>query len=336
MKIMQLDNKNSTDLEYLAQLGFEKIPCSEADLNDLRAKVRSRSFSYNSGSYFAFIGLIIGIFLGITVFFSLYTAPLSHIPFTAQSLQTQAPLKNDNEPIKLSTLMLDTVNFVKENFVREKKGLVIKITDTLTAVNTADSTSNLSSLPIQLSTLEPKISEPEIKYIINSPVIFIHDLKITDYSFLYFRKNKFVALNVKEGLNAAYANKEDLKKYGNVLEPSDNYYLHQALSAAMLQFKDQKYTKCISSLSFIAGFNENDINCRFYIGMAYFYKKNYSAALKNFEECISNSNNAFLQESEYYKGLCLLELGNKAEAQTLFKKIADDGGFYADKAKRFL
>ena len=338
---MQLDNKNMTDLEYLAGLGFEKTPCNDSDINELKAKVSARSFSYNSGSYFTFISLISGIFLGISAFFKVYTPPLSHTKFQKEAFQSTAN-KNNGEPAKLATVILDTVNIVKENFVRTANIHLPakKLTDTLhneVAVAGHDSAYIIPSLPIELPALKTeKISEPEIKYIPNSPIIYLHDLKITDYSSLYFKKNKFINLRIRESLNAAYSNKEDYTKYDNVLEPTDNYYLHDVIKEAMLHFKNQNYNVCIKSLNTVAQFTGNDINCRFYYGMCNFYKKNYTEALKNLEDCISNPNNSFLQEAEYYKALCLSELGNKAKAQELFKRIAEDGGFYAEKAKRFL
>ncbi len=330
---MRTKNKNITDLEYLAELGFEGTAVSELDITGLNSKIRSRVLSYNTGNHFAFISLLMGIFIGISVFFSLYTQPLSHIPFTNSGAARQPQKEN------LATLSLDTVNVVPENFVKHKT-IQPKINEPLTVTtenNRIDSAVSMNSVPIDPTGLNPeKIKEPGIKYISNSPIIFIHDLKLTDYSLLYFKRNKFVNLNVKEGLAAAYANKEDLKKYGNVLEPEDNYYLHQAIADALKEFKNKNYNACLNKLNTVMQFNHNDINCRFYYGMCYFYKKSYWAAIKDLDECIANPNNAFLQEAEYYKAVSLYEYGKKPEALKLFKKIAEDEGFYADKAKKYL
>ena len=54
---MQPNNKHIDDLEYLANLGFEKNPITDADLNELHSKIKTKAFSYNNGLYFSFISL---------------------------------------------------------------------------------------------------------------------------------------------------------------------------------------------------------------------------------------------------------------------------------------
>ena len=65
---MQVDKNNMDDLEYMAQLGFEKVAISDADLKELNTKINSRVFSYNNGIYFGFISLIVGVFIGVSLF----------------------------------------------------------------------------------------------------------------------------------------------------------------------------------------------------------------------------------------------------------------------------
>jgi TolA-binding protein len=80
----------------------------------------------------------------------------------------------------------------------------------------------------------------------------------------------------------------------------------------------------------------DDINCKFYSGMCYYFKKDFKSAIRNFNECISHSNNTFLNEAQFYKALSLNESGNKEEAKTLLKQIAAEGGFYSQKAMLLL
>jgi len=334
---MRLDNKNISDLEYLADIGFEQAASIEKEMDELRLMVKSRSFSYNSGKYFVFINIITGVFFGITFFFAVYSSPLSQSSFS----KTITKSKSAERPNGMRVIALDTISIVKENFVKEESKQT-KLSDTLNSIiektdEGADSILMISSQPFNLVQLKnEKVNDPALKFIPNSPVIFIHDLKITDYSFLYFKQNKFITVNGSYGLNASYANKEDFDRYGNVLEPPQNFYLHEAIAEAMLFFKNKNYNGCINSLNTVAQFTGNDINCRFYFGMCYFYKRNYTSALKDFDACIYNLNNTFVQEAEYYKALCLFELGNKTEALNLFRKISGEEGFYAEKAKQYL
>lgn len=101
----------------------------------------------------------------------------------------------------------------------------------------------------------------------------------------------------------------------------------------MLYFKKKKYDDCIVTLSKVSTYNKTDVNCDFYLGMCYYYKKNYQKAQAYFTACIENANNSFLQEAMYYKALALAEEGNKNEAQHLLRKIVEEKEFYSDKAR---
>ena len=93
----------------------------------------------------------------------------------------------------------------------------------------------------------------------------------------------------------------------------------------MLPFKKGNFKQSIYALNVISSYNDDDMNCNFYLGMSYYYTKNFIKAIDYFNRCIENSNNTFLQESMYYQALSLYESGNKESANKLFKTIADKG-----------
>lgn len=324
-------NKNSlTDLEYLAELGYEKAGDTGKDLQELRSKIRSRVFSYNNGWYFTFINLIIGAFLGLSVFFLFYR------PVIIADSKTVSQKNKEEKTLPPAILNLDTVEVVSENFVNPTSTPKKLVTAVSKEIST-DTVVTITSIPMTtLSTVPENITEDRIIYIPNASVIFLHDLKITNYSTLYFRRNKFVALNLNSGLDASFANKEEGNKNANLLMPQENYYLHQVISEAMNHFSKKQYSSCLHTLKIISEINPNDLNCRFYSGMCYYYKKDFASAIAQFNECISSPNNTFLNEAQYYKALSLLESGNKSEAQKLFKEIAREGSFYSEKAKQLL
>lgn len=334
---MQVNKNNIDDLDYLAQLGFEQVSVNELELKDLDSKIKKRIFSYNNGLYFGFISLIVGVFIGISVFFS-----LNNSPEVIASTKTSGPL-NDSLPVKTkatpSTLILDTVNIIKENFVNPL-AINKKTIDTNSIViknELIDTVSSISSKPINVALILGKnVNELKIKYILNAPIVYIHDLKVTNYTTLYFKKNQYVKFAAKEGLPVSYANKEDYAKSRSGLKQSADYYLHEEFSDALLSFKKGKYGQCIYALNVISSYNDEDINCNFYLGMCYYYKKDYKTAIDFFQRCIESSNNTFFQEAMYYSALSLYEKGEKGLAIEQFKLIANEGEFYSEKAKGFL
>lgn len=333
---MQVDKNNMDDLEYLAQLGFDKVSVNDNDLEDLKTKVKNRSFSYNNGIYFGFISLIIGIFIGVSLFFMVDNKPVLYSSNTPSKIFNDSLSAIKNIPAKI--IMLDTINIVKENFIHSSS-TVDHVTDNEgnTYYSANDSVVMIPSKPIDVSAiLNKEISESKIKYISNAPVAYIHDLKVTNYTTLYFKKNQFVKLPLKGALSVAYANKEDINRTNPGIKQSADYFLHEEFADALLAFKKGNYGQCIYALNIISSYNDNDINCNFYLGMSYYYKKNYAKASEYLDRCIADQNNTFLQEAMFYKTLSLYENGDKELALEKFRIIADEGEFYSEKAKAYL
>ncbi len=328
---MRPEHTDMNELEYLAGLGFERTPITEADLQDLKKKIRGRSFSYNSGIYFSLISLLAGVFLGITLFFVVYKPVPEKIAVEPESIV------NKLHPAVLAVekeIVLDTVMIVKENFVSPKSLPVIADSMAEALPAPADPVVEIPVKTIDASVaLNSPLREEKIRFIANAPVVYIHGMKVTDYTTLYFKKNQFVRVG---GVAAAYNSSSEARPEALHLKESAGYYLHEELAGALLHFKKGRYDACQRLLELVATYNKTDINCDFYRGMCCYYKKNYTAAIAFFDPCITNLNNTFLQEARYYKAVCLSESGQTEEATALFKEIAAEGEFYAEKARVYL
>lgn len=332
------DNKHNTDdLDYLASLGFEQVPVSEPDLNELSKKVKDRSFSYNNGIYFGFISLIIGVFIGVSVFFMIDNKPVLYSSnFSNKILNDTLSVVKD---VQQAAIEIDTINVVKESFIKPNSNVDhVSENNESTYYEAVDSVVMIPSKPLDVSAmLDKKMNESKIKYIINAPIVYIHDLKVTNYTLLYFKKDRYVKLPLKGALSVAFANKEELNKNSRVrVKQGADYFLHEEFADALLAFKKGNFGQSIYSLNVISGYNDNDINCNFYLGMSYYYKRNYEKAIELLEKCIVDQNNAFLQEAMFYNALALYDSGEKEKAINKFKVIADEGEFYSEKAKIYL
>lgn len=224
---------------------------------------------------------------------------------------------------------IDTVEVLSDNFM---KPVAVKRTRTQksTVVVEYDSLPVLQSRAVDLSVLqEQPIQERKLKFVINSPVFYLNDLKVTDYKRLYFKGNHFVNLST---VSADKPNREERETPTHALKQSADYYLHEELANAMRLFKKGSYHECFQILKTVKTYNTEDINCSFYMAMCYYHKKNYSASIELFDQCIRSENNAFLEEAMYYKALALRELGEKKESKRMLEEIVNEGGFYAGKA----
>src|SRR5262249_18013583 len=138
-----LDKNDQDDLEYLAALGFEQAANVEEDVTELKRKVKARTFSYNNGIYFTGLSLLVGAFLAISLFFSVYEAAPEHSDIGQKIVQ---PLKAaPSKPLQPSVQLLDTVSIVKENFIRPKINTPVDV-DPAPAEQTAENSPDILPL----------------------------------------------------------------------------------------------------------------------------------------------------------------------------------------------
>ena len=329
---MQPENKYNDDLEYLSEQGFEKITVNDSDYKDLEKRIRGKSFSFKRfyiGAVSLVIGLIIGAFLFLDFDKKDQSSGVSNNISKENSLNEVATGLDEN------TISLDTISVVNDNFLNPTPAAkTLKIPSEEKLSTPVPSAEVLISKPIDLSLLNNgELEEKQLKYMSNSPLFYLHDLKITNYTTLYFKKERFVKFT---GVSAAYSNANEIGSAGSSLRQNADYFLHEEIAQAMLYFKKEKYDLAIQTLKTVSNYNKEDLNCDFYLGMCYYYKKNYSSAVNLFDRCIQSLNNTFLQEAMYYKAVSLYEKGNKERAKILFNDIVVVNEFYAEKAKEYL
>jgi tetratricopeptide (TPR) repeat protein len=64
----------------------------------------------------------------------------------------------------------------------------------------------------------------------------------------------------------------------------------------------------------------NDLNAHYYGGLCYYNINNPTKALEFFDYILTHDHNAFYQEAQFYKALCLQRLGEYGKANFLLKK----------------
>lgn len=318
------------DLDYLAALGFEAVKTGGNDLADLRGRVRKKTFSHGTDRYFSFVSLLTGVFLGVTLFFTISEPAADRAP-----LPVLKEIPAEQAARQSSPIALDTIEVSRDNFVNPARGVQTGrgVDEEARRPSRRDSFEVITGKEADLTALlKQPLTEEKVKFMANAPVFYIHDLKVTDYSTLYFKKNQFIRF---EGTTAEKANRAVAESTPGLKQQPD-YFLHEELAQALLYFKKGLYDLCLERLNSVAGFNDHDINCSFYLGMCYYHKKNYLLALRHFDCCIADLNNTFLQEATFYKAMALYESGRVEEGITLFRSIASEDGFYAKQAKEMM
>ncbi|MCD6016928.1 MAG: hypothetical protein K0S53_49 [Bacteroidetes bacterium] len=323
-KIMQ-----ETELDYLSSVSFEQFEVSDAEIDHLNILIDAKTNHGRGASGNAiFIALLCGLLIGISVFFVLFQKSRNH-PSVYQSLEEEkVALALQNKISPHDTLFPVLTAKPVEHY--------------RTIVNTGSGEQTSEEEPLEMLPSKPltltneKETEEEIvfKFTPNAPVIFIHNLKVTNYRMYYFKYNESIDLSINMGLSAQYGSNADIER--QQLNRSNSYFAHKIIQKAMSLFNSKNTINCIEELTLLYDFNPNDANAQFYLGMCYYQLGKYNLANRYFQKNLDNVNNIFHQESEFYQALCLTNMKQNDEAIKQLQRIVNNKGFYNQRAQEIL
>jgi hypothetical protein len=112
--------------------------------------------------------------------------------------------------------------------------------------------------------------------------------------------------------------------------------LDNEISKALLQFNEKNYEESLSLFKVILEKDADNPVGNFYSGMAYQETGQYKKAIASFQHVIQAGNNLFIDQAEWYSGLCYLQSDDRENAVRQFKKLANGNNFYSEKASAIL
>lgn len=180
-------------------------------------------------------------------------------------------------------------------------------------------------IPVPVKTPEVSI-DPNY----NADIIYIYDLKVTNYNSLYFN-NKLKPFEIKGHTPSFKENKESPnavfeKDYEQTIAAD------KVLKTGLGYFNKGKYGKALAEFQLLLEANPNDVNSLFYSAVAYYQIGKYDRTIKNLEAVLNSSNNVFHPEAKWNLALSNLKTGEKAKAKQLLIEIANEKGFYSKRA----
>lgn len=319
------------DFEYLSQMGMEKLGLNNSDVEDINSRIDKRTGSALPGNK-----LIVGsVALILVIFFAWliirnYTAPLK----TAEQKDTNTPpVPESNAPKTIIPSASDTVFpelkiksahpvYPKEHFTKENTDVHFDPVITAEILPSKNIT--------KIETEVPEAPKKEmLEMLPNAPVIYIYDLKVSDYQKLYFKKSDPFTIR-NGGLSADY---ENIKGYNpNKRKEEPVYTADMVLKDGLDAFSQAQYSKSLSFFNILLDLNKKDVNALFYSGLSYYHTGKPAAAIAMLDRVLENDNNVFHQEAEWYKALSLIKNNDTEAAKELLLKINARQGFYAQRA----
>ncbi|HZL11948.1 MAG TPA: hypothetical protein VFC65_18350 [Prolixibacteraceae bacterium] len=110
----------------------------------------------------------------------------------------------------------------------------------------------------------------------------------------------------------------------------------QTLAMAMQKFDNQEYESALGLLEEVISRDQNNMVGHFYAGVSLQETGKYKNAIKEYETVIIDKDNLFIEQAEWYIGMCYLQTDESKKALKQFKKIAKNEGFYQQKAQAIL
>ena len=320
------------ELSYLSSIAFEQFSVSQDDIEGLKTLIDNKSKPNWTQFNTVFISVLCGLLIGVSIFFVIFNKSKIH-PSVYQKLQDEELTNHRANP---SINALDTVfPTIKQPAVQKPVEHFNVNENTTIEQNDLESLEMLSkkTSPTELAEADDN-QELILQFIPNAPVVFISNMKVTNYKLYYFKRNEGINLVVNTGVSAQYENRSTIENAS--LLKNSAYFAHKIIQRAMRLFDNKDYVACADELTLLYKFNKDDANAQFYLGLCYFQLGKFSIAQSFFNKNADNSINIFHQESAFYEALCLINLNQAELAKAQLERIVANKGFYADRAHETL
>ena len=109
-----------------------------------------------------------------------------------------------------------------------------------------------------------------------------------------------------------------------------------SLNQALIKMNNKDYDAALKLFSDILVNDRQNIVSNFYTGTIRQQKGQYDGAIQSFTNVISQGDNLFVEQSEWYIGLCYLSRNEREKAIRQFRKISNDNGYYQQQSQAIL
>ncbi len=167
----------------------------------------------------------------------------------------------------------------------------------------------------------------------NKPVQYLYTLKVSEYNELYFHAP---VASVSHGTPSPQETKQPGISNAVFADESHAQRADVILKDALLYFNNANYGGALAKFRILLDVNAKDVNALFYTGICYYRMNLPEKCIASLDKSLLSEDNAFHEESLWYKALALFMKGDKTSAREILSEIVKGRGYYAKQAKEKL
>ncbi len=117
---------------------------------------------------------------------------------------------------------------------------------------------------------------------------------------------------------------------------SNSLDVDNAFKMALNRYNKAEYNEAALLFESLLQNNPVDPSGNFYAGVTYQEMKEYDKAIQRFEMVLRDEDNLFIQQAQWYIGLCYLETNQRRKAIEYLEQLANSESYYRKKAKKIV
>ena len=211
--------------------------------------------------------------------------------------------------------------------------------DQLIAETIKDDFAKMENIEMEFTPLNPIVIDQTvgnsiISSRVNAKEIYLHDLKLIDYSQY---RSKPVVQTKQLSLTGTSADKENeySESFDSNWEDIDIPYM-QYLEKSIYYFNKGRTKKSLARFETILESYNNDVNANFYGALCYYNLGEYKTAIRHFDNCLNAEYTNLDEEAIWITALCYEKMNNTTKSFALYEEIVNSGGYYSEQASKKL
>ena len=184
--------------------------------------------------------------------------------------------------------------------------------------------------------LEEPVQETKVSTQKNAKEIYLHDLKLIDYS--QYRSRPVIPTEriVMTGTPADQEEKTNPEAESTTTITKVDIPYMDYIDKTMAFVSKGKWKQSLQRLQIVLETYPDDVNAHFYAGLCLYNLQQYEEAKTHFATCLQLNFSNFNEEASWHLAQSFLANGEKNSAKELLVAIRDQKGYYSKQAEKLL